>query len=126
MKNNIRFFIGLVGLGFLALSSLAQSASDPIGPRQRSQHLSHLYQWHAHHHDNGSRVAPGLRFGASAGDQQPGAGRGHGHGFVVCIASGDLGRRDFIELPNFDPSSTAIPEEINDAREVVGTELVTL
>ncbi len=29
MKSNIRFWIGLVGLGFLALSPLAQSASDP-------------------------------------------------------------------------------------------------
>jgi hypothetical protein len=52
MKNNIRLSIGLVGLGFLALSPLAQSASDLTAPVSVASSSVGHYLWHTDYHDN--------------------------------------------------------------------------
>ena len=97
----------------------------PDGPRQRSQHLGHHYQWHADHHDNSiPRLPPGYVSARALAINNLGqvVGMATDASFALHRVIWDGGT--FIELPNFDPSRTAVPEEISDRREVVGTELV--
>ena len=125
MKNNIRLCIGLVGLGVLALSSLAQSASDPMAPVSVASTSVTI--------TSGTRTITITDLGLPPGYVSARALAINNLGQVVGMATdSSFGLHrviwdggTFIELPNFDPSSTAVPEEINDAREVVGTELVT-
>ncbi len=125
MKNSIRLFIGLVGLGSLALSSLAQLASDPMVPVS-VERTSVTFT-------SGTRTITVTDLGLPPGYVSARALAINNLGQVVGMATdASFGlhrviwdRGTFIELPNFDPSSTAVPEEINDTREVVGSELVT-
>lgn len=125
MKDSVRICVGFIGLGFLALSSLAQSASNPIGPVSvESTSVSFT---------DGNRTITITDLGLPPGYVSARALAINNQGQIVGMATDsafELHRviwdgGTFIELPNLDPSSTAIPEEINDAREVVGTELVT-
>ena len=125
MKNNIRFCIGFVGLGFLAVSLLAQSASDSpasVGAPGSSVTFT-----------SGAHTITVTDLGLPPGYVSARALAINNLGQIVGMATdSSFGLHrviwdggTFIELPNLDVSSTAIPEEINDAREVVGTELVT-
>jgi len=114
-----------MGLGFLALSSLAQSASNPIGPVSVESNSVSFF--------DGVRTITITDLGLPPGYVSARALAINDVGQIVGMATDssfglhrviwDAGT--FIELPNLDPSSTAVPEGINDSREVVGTELVT-
>lgn len=125
MKNNTRLCIGLVGLGVLALSSLAQSASDPMAPVSVASTSVTI--------TSGTHTITVTDLGLPPGYVSARALAVNNLGQVVGMATDSsfaLHRviwdgGTFIELPNFDPASTAVPEAINDSREVVGTELVT-
>jgi len=125
MKNSVHLCVGLMGLGFLALSSLAQSASNPIGPVSVESNSVSFF--------DGVRTITITDLGLPPGYVSARALAINNLGQIVGMATDssfglhrviwDAGT--FIELPNLDPSSTAVPEGINDSREVVGTELVT-
>ena len=125
MKNNFRFCIGFVGLGFLAVGPLAQSASDSsasVGAPGSSVIIA-----------SGAHTITVTDLGLPPGYVSARALAINNLGQVVGMATDSSFAEHrviwdggtFIELPNFDPASTAVPEGINDAREVVGSELVT-
>jgi len=125
MNKNIRFCIGLVGLGLLGVSPLAQSALDSMAPVSVDR-TSVTFT-------SGTRTITVTDLGLPPGYVSARALAINNLGQVVGMATdSSFGLHrviwdggTFIELPNFNVSSTAIPEEINDAREVVGSELVT-
>ena len=125
MKTYIRFCIGLAALGVLALSSLAQSALDPMAPVSvdRTSVTVTIGTHTITITDLG--LPPGYVSARALAINNLGqvVGMATDSSFALHRVIWDGGT--FVELPNFDPSSTAVPEGINDAREVVGTELVT-
>ena len=105
-----------MGFGFLAFSPLAQSASEPIAPVSvdRTSVTFTSGTWNITVTDLG--LPPGYVSARALAINNLGqvVGMATDSSFGLHRVIWDGGT--FIELPNFDPSSTAVPEGINDAR----------
>ena len=122
MNDNIRFWIGLIGVVFLSFGPLEQSAAQ-LTVANSVPRTSVVIS-------SGTHTIKITDLGLPPGYVSARALAINNLGQVVGMATDSSfvqhriiwDRGTFIELPNFDPSSTAVPEGINDAREVVGSE----